>query len=65
MHRSCSAARTRRLANANGNGNGHPEGYTQVSPLALQAPEEYEKTRLALVKRYEELRERFNEEARK
>jgi hypothetical protein len=50
---------------ANGNGNGHPEGHAGVSALALQAPEEYEKTRLALVKRYEELRERFNEEARK
>jgi hypothetical protein len=48
-----------------GNGNGNGDGNGQGSRLILRAPEEYEKTRMALVTRYEELRARFNEEARK
>jgi hypothetical protein len=46
-------------------GNGNGDNHGQGGSLILHAPEEYEKVRMALVTRYEELRARFNEEARK
>jgi hypothetical protein len=50
---------------SNGNGHANGNGNGSHATLALRAPEEYEKTRLALVARYEELRARFNEEVKK